>query len=435
MKTLDHPISIIDHETLYAKWSRWAFFVYLFFIFFGTSMPFPDLTPDQDSHQTSNPINQLLSLLFVVSLVTLLGKQEQVIAFIRREKFLTLFMIWALCSVLWSNYSLVSLKRWIGLFGEIVICLAALLHFRWSEVALRHFRAILLLYLPLTILSVLFIHEAIQWEFPAWRGLAATKNNLAQVSIFSIILCLGIIPYNRNRAINLLHYGLLAMAFAAYLGARSTTAFMVGVALLFLLGTTHLGKRFKQGLIANFYTVMVIIAVLAITALVTIEAPEILEAVFGLFGKDLSFTGRVDLWQTVLTMTEGKMLTGWGLGGFWVMDGEHLLPVFDAFVWIPNQAHQGYIDILNQVGIPGLILLVLMITSYLTGLSKLKKNQLWKWLFLAVIILNFQESVFFRPRHISHFMFLFAYVGLFTDLIKEEKENEQIGFIPTPGTQ
>lgn len=430
MKTLDHPISIIDHETLYAKWSRWAFFVYLFFIFFGTSMPFPDLTPDQDSPQTSNILNQLLSLLFFVSLITLLGKHDLVIAFIKREKFLTLFMVWALCSVLWSNYSLVSLKRWIGLFGEIIICLAALLHFRWSEVALRHFRAILLLYLPLTILSIIFIPEAIQWEFPAWRGLAATKNNLAQVALFSIILCLGIIPYNRNRAINIVHYGMLTLAFTAYLGARSTTAFMVGGALLLLLGTTHLGKRFKQGLVANFYTVVVIASILAITALVTIEAPEILESVFGLFGKDLSFTGRVDLWKMVFSMTEGNMLTGWGLGGFWVMDGAHLRPLFEEFVWIPNQAHQGYIDILNQVGIPGLTLLLLMIASYLTGLSKLKKNSLWKWLFLGVIILNFQESVFFRPRHISHFMFLFAYIALFTDLVKEEG-GQNIG--PVPG--
>ena len=103
------------------------------------------------------------------------------------------------------------------------------------------------------------------------------------------------------------------------------------------------------------------------------------------------------------------------------MDSRHLIPVFEEFVWIPNQSHQGYIDILNQTGIVGLGLLVMMAVTYIRNTSKLEKKNVWKWLFFGVIVLNFQESVFFRPRHIGHFMFLFAYVAFFTDLLKEQK--------------
>ena len=177
MRAIDQRTSIYVNETTYAKWAEMAFFVYTFFMFFGTSMPFPDLTPEVESVATSNRVNQLLTLVYLFSFVTLWRKQDQVIAFIKQEKFLTLFLFWSLCSVLWSDHSMVSLKRWIALLGESIICLAAMLHFRWSEVALRTFRVILSVYIPLTILSILFVPEAIQWEFPAWRGLAATKNN------------------------------------------------------------------------------------------------------------------------------------------------------------------------------------------------------------------------------------------------------------------
>ena len=419
MRAIEQRVSNLIDETIYARLAQGAFLIYLFFIFFGTSKPFPDLTPGANLAEKSNPVNQLLSLLFLISLLSLVGKLEQVRVFIVKEKFLTLFLIWGLFSVVWSNYSVVSLKRWISLFGEVIIILAALLHFRWSEVALRGFRVIVSLYLPLTILAVLFVPAAIQWEFPAWRGLADTKNNLGQVTLFSIVLLLTIIPYNKKRPINALHYVLLACAVIAYLGARSTTAFLIGGVLLLIYGVLHIGKILMKENMASVFALFVILGGVVLGGLIVVLAPEVLAHFFGFFGKDLTFSGRVDLWATVLGMTEGKVLTGWGVGGFWVSDAAHMTPIYEQFVWIPNQAHQGYIDVFSQLGFIGFVLLLLMIVGYFKRLVSLRKGQIWKWLFISVLILNMQESVFFRPRHIGHFMFVFAYAALHTDLLKE----------------
>ena len=383
-------------------------------------MPFPDLTPEVHETTKSNPVNQLLSLLFLLCMVALIGKHDEILTFILKEKYLTLFMAWAFLSVAWSDYPMVSLKRCISLFGEIVICLAALLHFRWSEVALKPMRTIMSIYLPLTILSIIFVPEAIQWEFPAWRGLADTKNNLGQVTLFSIIIWLVIIQMNRNRPVNAIHFTMLAMAVIALLGAQSTTAFLISGFLLSVHGVLYFGKLLRRGEVARFYAVFVVSGGLLIASLIIFVSPEILEALVGVFGKDLTFSGRVDLWQAVLLMTQDKFITGWGLGGFWVEGSEHLRPLFEQFIWIPNQAHQGYIDIISQVGVVGFVFLVLMIVSYFRRLNQLKKGQFWKWLFLSILILNLQESVFFRPRHIGHFLFIFTYVALHTDLIKEK---------------
>ena len=419
MRAIEQPFSNLIDETFYARLAQGVFLIYVFFMFFGTSKPFPDLTPGVRLAETSNIVNQLLSLLYIVALVSLAGKQEQIRAFIVKEKFLTLFLLWGLCSVVWSNYSMISLKRWISLFGEVIICLAAMLHFRWSEVALRAFRVIVCMYIPLTLLAILVVPEAIQWEFPAWRGLAATKNNLGQVTLFSILLLLTIIPYNKGRPINALHYCMLGGAFIAYLGARSTTAFLIGFVLLGIFGALTIARMLMQEKVARMFALFIIMSGSLLGGLVVVLAPEVLSGLFGLFGKDLSFSGRVDLWAAVLRMTEGKMWTGWGIGGFWVGDEPHLVPLFEEFVWVPNQAHQGYIDIFNQLGIVGVGLLLFIIGSYFKRLARLRKGQLWTWLFIGILILNMQESVFFRPRHIGHFMFIFAYVALNTDLLKE----------------
>ncbi|MEM8488794.1 MAG: O-antigen ligase family protein [Bacteroidota bacterium] len=417
-----------EESSSMAKLARVSFCIYLFFVFFGTSLPFQPSMQERAATGDiggSNMINQLLSLLFVASFLSLIGKQQQVFDFIRKEKFLTLFLLWSLLSITWSNYPVVSLKRWITLFGEAVICLAVMVNVKWSEVALRYFRVILSIYLPLTILSVIFVPAAIQWEFPAWRGLAITKNNLGQVALFSVIVCLAIIPYNKGRAVNYWHYMLLAIAFVSLIGAQSTTNMIVGAFLVMIVVSVYVANMANLGAMSGFFSFTMIAGFIAVVAIVTIWAPAITASILGLAGKDLTFTGRVDLWATVIRMTESKIFTGWGLGGFWIMDSRHLIPVFEEFVWIPNQSHQGYIDILNQTGIVGLGLLVMMALSYIKNTSKLNKKNVWKWLFFGVLVLNFQESVFFRPRHIGHFVFLFAYVAFFTDLLKEQKAKKE----------
>ncbi|MBX2818364.1 MAG: O-antigen ligase family protein [Rhodothermaceae bacterium] len=423
MNALNHSISYLTAESVYARIARFSFLIYLFFVIFGTMLPFQGSLQERGELgqlTDSNIVNQLLSLLFLLSFISLSGKLNAAFAFIQKEKFLTLFILWMLASVLWSPVQMVSLKRWITLFGEFVICLAALLHFKWSEEGLRAYRVVLFLYLPLTLLAVAFIPEAIQWQFPAWRGLAPTKNNLGQVAVFSILALFAIISYNRGRAVNVLHYGLLFMALAAYLGARSTTSFLVGFFLLFIFILVYLGRMISNKQLATYYAVFSILVFFSLLYITMVQSPEVIASVLGVFGKDLSFTGRVDLWSTVFEMTKGKMINGWGIGGFWVNDGVHLYPIYKEFIWLPNQSHQGYLDILNQTGVVGLSLLLLMIFGYLGKATSLKKRNVWIWFFLGILVYNFQESLFFRPRHIGHFMFMFAYMALHIDLLKEK---------------
>ncbi len=403
-----------------AKLASISFGGYFFFLIFGTKAPFPEVSELPDTGSSSY-MNQLLSLFYLVSIVSLWGKQNEVLTFIRKEKFLLLLFLWAFASVFWSGGFTISLKRWIALFGEYIVCLAAMLHFRWSEVALRHMRVVFSIYLPVTILSVLFVHEAIQWEFPAWRGLEDTKNNLGQITTISTIVVLAIISYHSGLKNNLVHYALLACSIACVLGSRSTTSMMIGLLLIVIIVALQAGKLLKNGFVALFYACVLLLGTGAIGFIIMVFAPEIVATFLGFFGKDLTFTGRVDLWQTVIRMTESKFITGWGLGGFWIMDSPHLIPLFQEFVWIPNQSHQGYIDTYSQLGLVGLSLLILAIVSYFRGLAQLQRKHVWQWVFIGLLVLNFQESALLRARHVGNFFFVFSYIALYSDLLKEKK--------------
>src|ERR687895_757688 len=94
--------------------SRIAFFLYLFFVFFGTSMPFQEKITNPDDVTTSNPINQVVfPIIYLLSLPGLYAKRKKLLLLITNEKYLTLFLFWCLLTISWSDFPVVSIKRWI----------------------------------------------------------------------------------------------------------------------------------------------------------------------------------------------------------------------------------------------------------------------------------------------------------------------------------
>ena len=84
--------------------------------------------------------------------------------------------------------------------------------------------------------------------------------------------------------------------------------------------------------------------------------PDIFNTLPSLIGKDITFTGRTYLWAAIWEVIKKHILIGCGFQGYWVISNKDLLELYKNFVWLPNQAHNGYLDILNEIGIVGLVL-------------------------------------------------------------------------------
>jgi O-antigen ligase len=95
------------------------------------------------------------------------------------------------------------------------------------------------------------------------------------------------------------------------------------------------------------------------------------------------------------------------------MGNADLLTLYEKFVWLPRQAHNGYLDILNETGIVGFSIFVCMIAYYFKNLVGFNKPHFWKYFIVAVLIINLQESTLFRQNIITGVIFIFAYIILF----------------------
>ncbi len=166
---------------------------------------------------------------------------------------------------------------------------------------------------------------------------------------------------------------------------------------------------------ATFMTILLFILIFVL--------PEMLEAIFKSQGKDLTFTGRVDLWADIWSEAQNHLLLGAGFQGFWVVD-KRIEELYTIYNWLPRQAHNGYLDILNELGIVGSILFLLVLINYFIRLLKIKRVQVWKWFVFSALITNITESALLRPKYVTGVMFIFLYLVLITDLNKQKLADE-----------
>jgi len=179
------------------------------------------------------------------------------------------------------------------------------------------------------------------------------------------------------------------------------------------LSSLRIGKFFLFVSIFGCLTLLIIVFFLGFTAIII--------PAFESIGKDITFTGRTDLWIDLIRLAKEHLILGYGIGGFWVLDPYNvdLFNLYDEYVWLPNEAHCGYLDIFIQLGIVGLLIFVLMLASYFRNLVKTGRAPFGFWLMVAALILNLQESTFLFPRVLTGEIFLFAYLSLYSQLIQQ----------------
>lgn len=415
-----------DTPALHRRLAQAAFLAYMFFIFFGTALPFQERLGSAGDISSSNSFTQaVFSTIFLLAGIALLPRLDVLAAMVKREKFLTLFLLWCGASILWSDFAFTSFKRWIQVCGCFLVCSAFLAHASADE-ALGYLKKILALYLPLSLLSVVLIPGAIQWEFPAWRGLAPSKNWLGQISLMSALIwsTFRYEPSPRGRFFSGIFFGMSLLLLA---GARSSTALLVGFALVNMALLFAIENRLAILGIGRAFSIVTAAAVLLFMLAAAHLGLDALAAVSGIFGKDTTFSERSFLWQEIFAQAQRRPLTGWGFDGFWVPGNAALDELYRKFIWLPNQAHMGYLDILNEIGIIGLALLAALVAAYFVRLAQLSQPHFWKWFVIAPLLFNFQESTLFRLNTVTGVLFTFAYLALHREWLDEETQRHGAG--------
>lgn len=222
-----------------------------------------------------------------------------------------------------------------------------------------------------------------------WRGFFGHKNLMSPVIVLATIQNLAF-EKNRNVAMSF-----LAMSTVLMLGAQSVTglaAFVVGVAAWYwtgLLSNTDLRGRSIVRVATTLIGVVIVGAVLSIVG-------SLLDA----FGKDLTFSGRTDIWELSWPIIAEQPIQGYGLSGpYGDLRSQVSLQFFIQLKFYIQHAHNALIDLLATLGIVGLVLvLTLIVGCFRAAFRTLDRDpMLARWVIaslIAMLFMGFSENLF-----------------------------------------
>lgn len=183
----------------------------------------------------------------------------------------------------------------------------------------------------------------------AWTGFLGTKNMLggemARIHIFYFAL---LFFDQKNRAAWIA--GLVLSAILVW-GADSKTALLAMAAPYGVYAAYVIGQR---SLFLGVFTAWAAVSMIGLGYFVTANFSEEL---VGLIGKDLTFSGRTELWQLCMDKINQAQWTGYGYAAFWFTENGPGSVIEDILQWRIPSAHNSWIEAGLGMGYPGVFML------------------------------------------------------------------------------
>ena len=384
-----------------------GFIFYLIAVLFGPSGPqWPQKLEDVSDISMSNPVNQVVySVIFFLSFFSVLPHYKKLFYWLNREKFILFFLLWCGLTIFWAIDPFVAFKRYFQYITTSIVFISVLLNFKNEEIIIKTLTVILSLYLFITLIVVLTIPQATDPAFNSWRGLHPQKNNLGQTASLGIIFFFNM--YFNVKTIKEKIYILLflLMALTLLIGAFSMTniLLMAIFGVFFILFRSN--KVFEPLGIGKKTAFLIISFVSVLLLSILLLGSDLYLKLFEVIGKDPTFSGRTEIWYLVLNSST-NLITGVGFQSFWIP--EHLSKIILFQYWIPNQSHNGYVDIILEIGVVGLILFLFVLYSLFKKVH-IKNHILWILFIVYALLLNFSESTLIRPHHFTNVFFYLSF--------------------------
>jgi len=387
-------------------------------------MPFRSGTRDPSELGTSNVVNQIVfSTLFLTAVFSLIPKTNQLMTLIKKEKFLILFLLWCTLSLFWAEDSFVVFKRLFQFYTGIIVCFSFLLHADSIDDALPTIKVFFSIFMVISLISIYTIPGAISRQFHEWQGLANNKNQLGKNSLISAVLWIYALSKDKSAKLQLYNLFMLMVSLFLLVGANSITSVSAFLFIILVWVLFVVDKLFQPLGIRRTMTWLFLICAGFLAVFSYFYAQEIIASIFALAGKNLTLTGRTDIWAMIMEEVNKHVLLGVGYKGFWITTSPKILKIYETYIWLPRQSHNGYIDTLNETGIIGLISFFAVVINYFVNLVRYKEKTFWMWFIIIALMENITESVLFSPGGLMTLMFIYSYLSLFVIILKKEQRN------------
>ena len=349
-------------------------------------------------------------LLYLATMLLIWLRRRMFVQTLQQSSWLYLgFVAWSCTTILWSPVPIESAQTLIRLVADFLFVAALVNSNRTAEQNLALLRNTLGFFILLSIFFVIFVPG---WGVSKpgtthaghWCGITYHKNNLAHIAVYAAILwahAIVVFPRGKRRWAVLMTLACLVTV----MGSRSSTGLLLifaGVPMVIIL-SLPIGRLILKSWV-GWLSLSALTAVLVWVYVVLAGSPtyaEFLRPIAEAFGKDLTLTGRTGIWAIVLEDAGDYWVHGTGYGGYW---SNIAGPSADASAFVGHglwQAHNGYVDLLNETGVIGLGLIMAAILTHLAWVLRNfgTNSRMPVHLVMIVIILisNISESGLSRP--------------------------------------
>ncbi|MET0183266.1 MAG: O-antigen ligase family protein [Caulobacterales bacterium] len=334
----------------------------------------------------------------------------------RTPVLLTLFGL-ALISTMWSIDPGASFRRatWLMLTMSFGFYLAG--RYRWRD--LLEIAATSWIFLIVGSAVIAIAAPAIgvmAVEHPgAWSGLWTHKNTLGGFMALGVAIgCAAFLATQKK-----IWLGVAFASFLLVLMSTSKTALLASFLQIAVMMFSMIARRGPM----HALIVMTLAAAGAIIgATLMLTAPELIVTAIG---RDLTFTGRTDIWGAVEHALEARPWFGYGYSVFWLDDAGPAYAVRTAVNWEVPSAHNGWLELALSIGWIGVALFVVqLIATTLRALGALARSPagIWAPAFLAAFALyTMSESHILEANNLFWTLYVCAAARLALDARESDK--------------
>ena len=341
------------------------------------------------------------------TIVIVAAYRNRIIRIVIKEKLLWILIALALASVLWSDQPRATLGS-----NQNLICLTLFGVYFATRYSLKEQLHLLAWALGIgAVLSLLFVIALPSYGIMGrgsvitaetishagtWQGIYGHKNVLARIMVLSTVVFLLFATSSRKYC--WLAWAGFCLSIGLILGSTSKSSLIIVLTIMAVL-PFYKALRWNYTVALPFFITASLVG--GSVAMLLVDNAE---TILGTFGRDLTLTGRTDLWAAVFEKIWQRPWLGYGYGGFWRGLGGESADVWGVVRWEAPHSHNGFLDLWLDLGLLGLLTFALsFIILGLRAVAWVRQNKtaegLWPLAYLTFLLLaNLTESSLFRQN-------------------------------------
>ncbi len=319
-------------------------------------------TQDENALVDSTPQQLMLYSLIPLTLLYLALNQRLVLGYLLKiPKLVLIFMALVLVATMASVDAVASTR---GLLAVLVISLPILLFkARFGSVitiqTLQNF-GVVAVFANLLYTAILPRYGIMSGSLAgSVRGLFLHKNFFGQ---FSAVAFLLLVPSLARRPLftytNLRLLAGCVLALGSVALSRSSTALVLAMVGLMSLGVSWVISRVP---IKSLRGYALLVSVTLLTGLIYFFGLSLASGIAGGFGKDITLSGRAELWDALLNALYERPWFGHGFAMF--RQPDYIATFTRQIAWGPRSTHNTYLEIALNIGIPAAAVWVLYLLT------------------------------------------------------------------------